>query len=522
MPTVIDAVSQHADIVLQRARDRWGEQTPLLADGFALASGEPLRWQEGILSNLARQQNLLRTLNGLTAVTGETRWQSAADNWIGHGLRVLQNPDSDLLYWGGHSAWDLGADGPLQGNHELKCAFPHYEGLFRVDAAATARFIDAFWHAHIWDWSSLLFNRHGEYADWDRSQTWREGEFADTWQLPIIENSALSFINTGSDLIWAACERHRLTNDALPLAWATALLSRYDAIRHADTGLGGYQFNHREPCRVRASFKAGLGSRADVNETTVIGKGYIGIRYGRVAVMLLNIAESLGAAGDAPFREFVRRDLTALWEHAWEDETGCFHAMLNDGTRLSPDDVEDVGYCPPAKLGATPANGLMLLSYARAGRVLGDDTFYRAALRLAEVMGWGRLADGEFDADTARTSLTGGPDDAFALEGLLDLYRTHEATHLLSAATTLGQAMIERHSVDGVFAALGDGGDAFPLAGASDEDSTRCTGIDSALPVALLHLTSLLSPGAASPPLFVPCLSYFDPKILARQRGLRP
>lgn len=513
MQTIIDAVSQHADIILESAGDRWGERTPLLADGFSLDSGEPLRWQECILSDLARQQNLLRTLEGLSAVTGETRWQGAADAWIGHALRVLRDPASDLLYWGGHSAWDVGADVPIKGNHELKCAYPHYAGLFRVDPEGTARFIDAFWHAHIWDWSSLLFNRHGEYSDWDRTQRWQEGDFDATSQLPIIENSALSFINTGSDLIWAACELHRLTNEARPLTWATALLSRYDSIRHAETGLGGYQFNHREPCRVRASFKGALGERACVNETTVIGRGYIGVRYGRSAVMFLNIAESLGEVEAAPFRDFVRRDLTALWEHAWDDGAGCFHAILNDGTRLSSDDVDDVGYCPPAKLASTPANGLMLLSYARAGRVLGDESFHRMALRLAEIM----------DIDADPESLSGGPDDAFALEGLLDLYRAHPSAELLETATALAQAVMQRHNVDGVFVSNGDGGDAFPTAGTStDEGGERCTGIDSAVPVALLHLASLLSPTATSPTPFVPSLSYFDPKILARQRGLRP
>jgi len=513
MQTIVTAVSQHADIILERAGDRWGEPTPLLDDGFGLDSGETLCWQYCILSDLARQQNLLRTLEGLSAVTGEARWQGVADTWISHALCVLRDPTSDLLYLGGHSAWDVGADVPMKGNHELKCSYPHYAGLFRVDPQATARFVDAFWHAHIWDWSSLLFNRHGEYTDWDRAQRWQEGEFDATSPLPIVENSALYFINTGSELIWAACELHRETNEALPLTWATALLSRYDSIRHAETGLGGYQFNHREPCRVRASFKGTLGTRTDVNETTVIGKGYIGVRYGRAAVMFLNIAESLGDVAAAPFRDFVRQDLTALWEHAWDDDAGCFHAVLNDGTRLSPGDVDDVVYAPPAKLAPTPANVLMLLSYSRAGRALGDETFHRIALRLAEVM----------DIDSAPESLSGVPDDAFALEGLLDLYRTQPSPALLATATTLAQAMVHRHSIDGVFASNGYGGDASPTAGTSAENGGEsCPGIDSALPVALLHLASLLSPTATSPPPFVLSLSYFDPKIFARQRGLRP
>jgi len=82
---------------------------------------------------------------------------------------------------------------------------------------------------------------------------------------------------------------------------------------------------------------------------------------------------------------------------------------------------------------------------------------------------------------------------------------------------------VHRHSIDGVFASNGYGGDASPTAGTSAENGGEsCPGIDSALPVALLHLASLLSPTATSPPPFVLSLSYFDPKIFARQRGLRP
>ena len=72
----------------------------------------------------------------------------------------MRNADSDLLHWGGHSTFDLGAGEPLRGNHELKCVYPYYAYLYRVDSGITADFVSAFWHAHIWDWSTLLFNRH--------------------------------------------------------------------------------------------------------------------------------------------------------------------------------------------------------------------------------------------------------------------------------------------------------------------------------------------------------------------------
>lgn len=522
MLSLTDIVRDHATAVLERARAPQGNSA-LLADGFQLASGAPLQWQECLLSNLARQQNFLRTLEGLTSVTGESRWLTSASDWISPALEQLRHPASDLLYWGGHSAWDLGAAAPMQGNHELKCAFPHYAGLHTANPDATSAFIDAFWHAHIWDWSSLLFNRHGEYEPWDRSRRWQEGTFAESWPLPIIENSALSFINTGSDLIWAACHKHRLTGEQAPLHWAKALLSRYDAIRHADTGLGGYQFNHREPCRVRASFRDALGQRPDVNETTVIGRGYIEVRYGRVAAVFLDLAEHLDPVAAAPFRDFVRRDLLALQEHAWDEAAGLFHPVLNDGTRLSPADVDDTGYCPPSKLAPLRANGLMLLAYARAGRVLADPALQHMALQLAQAMGWGQLLVDGGDARAAASALTGKPDDTAALAGLLELHRTFPDADLLPFAETLARAITDLHGLEGLLCSSGDGGDAFPAVESAEAGSAqpRITGIDSGLPIALLHLAHLQTGDGSPPTAYVPSLSYFDPKILARQRGLR-
>jgi len=119
----------------------------------------------------------------------------------------------------------------------MKCVYPYYAYLYRVDAGVTSEFIKACWHAHIWDWSTLLFNRHGEYNAWD--EKWH-ADF-EGGALPIVENTALSFVNTGSDLILSGAMLHALSGDETPLRWACHLLSRYDQIRHPETGLAGYQ-----------------------------------------------------------------------------------------------------------------------------------------------------------------------------------------------------------------------------------------------------------------------------------------
>jgi len=136
----VDYVIQFADNVLERCKDKYGDKkSPLLTDGINLKTGEPIKWEKHILSNLARQQNFLRTVDGLTEITGEPKYREQADEWIGYGLNILQDPDSGMLYWGGHTSYDLLEERPLLGNHELKCVYPYYNYLYKVEPEATYR-----------------------------------------------------------------------------------------------------------------------------------------------------------------------------------------------------------------------------------------------------------------------------------------------------------------------------------------------------------------------------------------------
>jgi len=499
----IRPVEEFAEIVLDRCRDRHGSrETPMLADGIELDSGDPLRWEGVPTSNLACQQNFLRALVGLTQLTGKAEWAQKAARWIRHALRELPDPPSGLLYWGGHSTWNLEADEPLAGNHELKSVYPHYSFLYEVAPETTARFVDAFWHKHVLDWETLLFNRHGEYDSWDRRKAWH-GKFKGG-PLPIIENHALSFINTGSDLIYAAAELHRLTGRKEPLSWGLNLLSRYDQIRHPETGLGGYQFNHREPCRVRESFKGDRGRREEVNETTVITSGVIWVRYGRAAITFMNIAEALDEERGRPFLDFVARDLEALAKHSYDETDHVFSCLLNNGEKLSPaDTMEGVGYCGPAKLRPVPANGLMFLSYARAFRLTRQELFRSMAEKLATGMGWGGLDETvHFDEplDPWRGS---GLNEACKLVGLLDLYAATKDETLMASARSLGERLLADCVQDGLFI---------------EPEGRRATRIDSTVPLALLHLAAARGESPNKLPAFYASNTYWNPKIVRAKR----
>ena len=481
------------------------DDSPLLADGLDLGSGKTLRWSDQVTANLACQQNHLRTLDALGTLTSDARFHARADEWIGAALDRSVDPASGLFYWGGHTSYDLLADEPIVGNHEMKCVYPHYGYLHRVRPAITTRFIEACWHAHIWDWQTLLFNRHGLYESWE--QKWQQ-DF-NGGPLPIVENTALSFINTGSDLILSGVMHHVFTGNEHALNAALNLLSRYDQVRHPETMLGAYQFNHRDPCRVRASFKPPYDTREDVNETTVVTDGVIQTRYGRAAVCFANALEAVGESAGAPLRDFIVKDLTALADHSYNEDEHAFIPCINDGTPLGPDHSnEGVGYCPPSKLRKVHANGLMFLAYARAYRLTKVDRFLDVARSLAAGMGWQSL-EKPFRADEPASPadphgwVNTGQNDAAALFGLLDLHDATGEAAMLDGASSLAEVVRERYTVEDLLV--------------SDEPKGE-TNIDSALPLALLHVEGARQGSRHALPAFFPNNTYFDPKIVIRLR----
>jgi len=507
---LLESVKTHAEAILDRCGDRYSSKgTPMLVDGMDLDTGEPERWDGHVLTNPARQQNLARTLEGLTALTGEGRYRDRAEEWLGHALRVLRDPASGMLYWGGHTSYDLEADAPLIGNHELKCSYPYYELLYCIDADVTRDLVEGIWHRHINDWQNLLFNRHGEYENWDRASRW--GQTYEGSPLPIIENTSLSFINTGSDLVHAASLISTLTGATEPLVWAKRLLGRYDEIRHPDTGLGGYQFNHRDPCRVRESFRSPLGDREDVNEVTVLSSGLIQTRYGRAAITWMNLYEALGPERGQEFIDMVSKDLTALAKHSYDEDEHVFHPVVVDGTRLSPEDaVEGVGYCRPNKLHPVKAEGWMFLSYARAYRITGCALLGEMARSLAEGMGWtgeGGPLDGEGTMTPSSWDVPNTPSqaEAGAVMGLLELGRATGEDRYLAAAGSLGLRLAQDRATQGILK-TGTG------------TTGRSTGIDNALPLALLHVVGALTGSEAPLPRLHANNAAFDPKVIIARR----
>lgn len=246
------ALRRFADQGIVQGRDTYGRPTPLFVDGVEVATGRAVTWKwadekEWVICNLATQQGLFRTLDGLSTLTGDPRYKAEALAALRHALRHLRyggGGEARLMAWGGHLAYNA-TDDVIAGNpdgsgrvHELKCHFPHYGLMWEADAAATREIIESSWNSHVLDWATLDFNRHG--VPRGRGKLWASDYGGGK---VYFEGEGLTFHNAGSDLYFSAGLLSRLSGDPAPLPWAVRLSQRYADTRHPATGLEGFQFS---------------------------------------------------------------------------------------------------------------------------------------------------------------------------------------------------------------------------------------------------------------------------------------
>jgi pectate lyase len=445
-------VIKFAERVLKDGRDRW-HNTPLLADGIDSYTGKPIPWNWGgkdrAPSNLACQQNLMRVLVGLTHITGDAKYKQTALAATRHTLLNLKDARG-LLYWGGHVAWDMihqekfGHAGPEDFHHELKTNFPWYRFMYEADPAHTAQAIRAIWDAQIHDWQILDLSRHGAYDKPQRvrpiwTDEYKPGE-------PFFVGEGLSFINAGSDLILAAAELAVLNAEPGARLWARRLADRYIQIRDPQTGLGGYQFSQIPGDRAQKQFGPELGPNA--LEGTMLDAGHCNIRYGTVAVCMLDLGQRLGVGPGDFFTNWALDDLRAHQRHVYDSTTGLCSPMMTSGRKLTPDDIKRPGYYKArAFVPYAPASSV-IWAYAKAALITGEKDFGRSAIRMLadrKVLGQGSTLDRPVPCD-CRNEL-----DPTVLFTLLELYRIKQDEAYLTQAKFIGDNIIRQRFHRDVF-----------------------------------------------------------------------
>ena len=379
------AVKKFADVALEKGRDTYGEKhTPLFVDALNIETCKPFLWKRNgerwILSNLASQQNLFRTLVGLSRLTGDKQYRQAAVDAMRYGFENFR-AENGLLEWGGHLAYDAAGDRLVMEayRHELKRHYPYYEFMREINPEAAMQFLRSFWGAHVVDWSKLDFNRHGNY-DQAIDKLWeQEYEGGNVF----FTSKGRTFCNTGSDLIYAGVILHLWTGAEGPLIWAKRLGERYAATRNPKTGLTGYLYSFTgglEKDRARMQFGPEFGDRA--LEGTILDVGRAQIRYAMMGIVQLKLSEMLGEKGEE-FRNWALRDLKAYAKHAYNAKTGRFEALFSDGTHMGPEDIKREGYYYALQFEPWRPDGLFFWAYALAAYHEDGDSCWQMAREIA-------------------------------------------------------------------------------------------------------------------------------------------
>lgn len=432
------AVQSFAEVALKHGRDTYGaKHTPLFVDGIHFDSHEAVKWKSRdghawVLSNLGNQQNFFRTLVGLSALGGDPKYKQAAVDATRYAMANLM--EGGFLAWGGHMAYNASDDiivcAEDKGRvHELKSHYPFYELMWEIDPRATKTLIETMWNGHVLDWSNLDFNRHGHPQKMGR--LWKSEYKA----APVFfSGSGLTFINAGSDLIYAAALLSKFSGDPEPLVWAKRLAYRYVETRNPKTGIGGYQYSQCPSAWCDAVGKI-RGDRAayffaDDFPGHHVVEGTLFPCYGntpavRPRICQLLLGESLGPAG-AEFIQWAREDLTAWGKTAYRADDNTFIPMLTDGTSMEGYVVKKNGYFGPRGrvLSAGKAGAIDFWTYALGYRLTGDAFL-------------GQMTRTIRKANTFEKS-----SDPAALFGFLELYRKSNDRADLQSAERVGDNIL--------------------------------------------------------------------------------
>jgi pectate lyase len=469
----LNAVREFADNVLKYGRDTYGpKHTPLFVDGLNIHTHEPVKWispkgdvftatetEEWILSNFASQQTLLRTLDGLSTLTGDPKYRDAAKEVIKYAFENLRSPNG-LFYWGITAAYDAQADKIYTNenngwDHTLKYLYPYYQLMWEVDPEATAKLIEAIWSAHVLEWRNLDINRIGNY-DQPPTKLW-DYEYSSE---PTFFKSRLSwsrgFLCTASSLAHAAVTLSQLDDRDEPLMWVKRLIKRYVDTRHSKTGISYEGYNIRWP-----QLRGNLKSHFDDPHTTYFP--FRSLDFGDYYsfpentqpypwLVICLLGEMLGDDG----KELIRwglEEFSAWGRASYRREDNSFVPILTDGTcieghvwkRAAPTFSSHDVVVKPCE-----AELNFFWSYCVVYRITGDNFIWDMVRQIGRGNGFGDIGETPRHSPelVAKTTCS----HPHALLGFLELYQRTKNVSYLQIARDIGDNIASTRFHKGYFA----------------------------------------------------------------------
>jgi len=520
----LDAVRTFADNVLKYGRDTYGpKHTPLFVDGLNVNTHEPVKWiapngDRWILSNLASQQNLFRTLDALTTITGDPKYKQAAMDAIKYAFKNLRSPNG-LLYWGGHAAYDAGSDKPCgSGVHELKGLYPYYELMWEVDPQTTRQLIESLWSGHILDWSTLEIDRHCYSFTRPLGKSWA---YEYKGGPVFFESKGLSAHSTASDLFYAAAWLTHRTGDEEPLVWGKRLAHRYVETRNPKTGISIPIFTRG------SSYEAQAQSGDDVIKqiqpvmyifpyqvyaNKVMRRLNVGYEMSTPGIILNEITSPwlcqlvLGETLKEEGKDFVKwatDELTAWGKISYRIRDNTFVPMILDGTSIEGYECREDGPLglKGTKLEAVPVGTTEIWAYVLAYCLTEDQFMWDMARNIVRGNNLGDL--GISAKEEPQLNFHTGLADPYLIEVFLRLSEKTERRAFLQMARKIGDNVLMKRYHNGFFA---------PDA---EHTFSKLDSIDS---LALLHLhAALTGDNARRIPKVWPGRAFFDQ--VYRNRG---
>ena len=236
----LPVVYRYADTLLDHGRDTSGPRiTGLFLSALDRATLKPLTHRppspggvregdragapSGPLTgaNLQHDQNLLRLMEVLSGLSGESKYRDAAHSSIAWFLNHTASAETSLLPWGEHLSWDTAEDRPVSsGNdslHEFFRPWMLWDQCFELAPDASRRFALGLWEHQVADRHTGAFDRHARF---DRPETWQGRDFP---------RHAGFYIRT-----WAVA--HARTGDETFQEAIEVLLRRFENKRNPQTG----------------------------------------------------------------------------------------------------------------------------------------------------------------------------------------------------------------------------------------------------------------------------------------------
>lgn len=520
----MNIMTEYADYVLEAGKDIY-HGTPFLADGIDVGTGLPFEWEfppssgmedSAVLSNLADQGGLMRFLVTLSEMTGDSKYKDKVMEIYDYFLDVGISP-SGMAYWGGHTCFDLKTGKVLYSpndilTHELKDHYPYMDPFYELDSDAAQKIVKSTWASHIPDFSTMIYNRHGEYTTKPNfSGTWDNLDSYDNTVTGLLASAALPFRYSADDFIFMATTMYDKTGDEKAKTWAYRLWERYANVCHPETHMGGFVFTsaYNAPGTLDIMKQPPVGHWWDATPlpsvytwTTygdraynqfadpLVAAGYI-TEEQKSMIREANMVTDFGIMAYAPQSELylaktlgydtaegrrvLQHDAKMLgsWVYyGYIPETNMMRSMLYDGTDISGYIWDRTGYYGAAgnSFGQYPITQTMLFSlisaYNESGNLTQEeltcrdiknpgktynarDEIYKMLRNACIFLELGDIGDQNGnDIDLNYGTSCAHPKAAYALTKLYELTKRDE---YLELARTVADNAMESHYANGVF-----------------------------------------------------------------------